>query len=84
MIYLFSSERGNPMSFNMNKINKLKNGNTNGGMIKNLWEKKKCYFLLFQQCFKRVLSLGSLEVWIVWLTPSHTMTLFNTPGKQAF
>ena len=44
------------------------------------------HLLLFQQCFQKTSSSGSLKVRTLWyrINPFPTITPFDAPGKQAF
>ena len=42
------------------------------------------HFLLFPQCFQKFFFLHCIKSRHRVLTHSHTMTPFDTPGKQAF
>ena len=42
------------------------------------------HFVLFQICFQKTSSLGSLQFWIGYLTLYHTIPTFNDPEKDGF
>ena len=42
------------------------------------------YFLSFSSCLSKALSFKVIHIQHIVLTHSHTITPFDTPGKQAF